>query len=64
MEMFRILIFLFLSIKIWAYVNITPLTFDKRIDGEGDIRNTHFQTQVKILLNIEYILKKIIKNMI
>ena len=33
--MFRILIFLFLSLKIWAYVNITPLTFDKRIDGEG-----------------------------
>ena len=50
MEMFRILIFLFLSIKIWAYVNITPLTFDKRIDGEGGYK--------------EYILKKIIKNMI
>lgn len=33
--MFRILIFLFLSLKTWAYVNITPLTFDKRIDGEG-----------------------------
>lgn len=33
--MFKILIFLFLTIEAFAYINITPITFDERIDREG-----------------------------
>ena len=33
--MFKILIFLFLTIEVFAYINITPITFDERIDRDG-----------------------------
>lgn len=37
--MFRILMFLFLSLKVFAYINITPITFDERIDKDGGAKN-------------------------
>ena len=36
--MYRILIFLFFTIEVFAYINITPITFDKRIDRDGGVK--------------------------
>ena len=33
--MVKILMFLFLTIEVFAYINITPITFDERIDKDG-----------------------------
>ena len=33
--MFKILVFILLSLKSFSYTNITPLVFDERIDGDG-----------------------------
>lgn len=36
--MFKILVFLFFTIEAFAYINITPITFDERIDKDGGIK--------------------------
>lgn len=36
--MFKILVFLFFTIEVFAYINITPITFDERIDKDGGIK--------------------------
>lgn len=33
--MFKVLMFLFFTIEVFAYINITPITFDERIDRDG-----------------------------
>ena len=52
--MFKILIFLFFTIEVFAYINITPITFDERIDRDGGVKNTLFQILVKRTKDIEY----------
>ena len=57
--MLKILLFFIFSINILAYTNISPLNFDKRIDGEGGYKEyTLFNNTKKRLTYKIYVEKK------